>query len=44
MCDEKIFGLIIAGLMFVYGIFRSIADFKSLRDSAKRDKKDNGGD
>ena len=44
MCDEKIFGLIIAGLMFVYGIFRAIADFKSMRDSAKRDTKDNEGD
>ena len=44
MCDEKIFGLIIAGLVFVYGIFRAIADFMSMRDSAKRDTKDNEGD
>lgn len=41
MSDEKIFGLIIAGLMFVYGIFRAIGDFKSLRDSAKEYDKNN---
>lgn len=44
MCDAKIFGLIIAGLLFVYGIIRAIADFKSMRDSAKRDNRDNEGD
>lgn len=44
MCEEKIFGLIIAGLMFVYGIFRAIADLKSMRNSAKRDIKDNEGE
>ena len=44
MCEEKIFGLIIAGLMFVYGIFRAIADIMSMRDSTKRDTKDSEGD
>lgn len=41
MSDEKIFCFIIVGLMFVYGIFHAIADFKSLRDSAKEDDKNN---
>lgn len=41
MSEEKILGIIIAGLLFVYGIFRAFVDFKSLRDSAKSDITDN---
>ena len=44
MSVEKILGIIIVGLLFVYGIFRAIVDFISMRNSAKRDNKDNEGD
>lgn len=40
MSEVMIVGIIITALLFVYGIVRSLIDFKLLRDSIKQENLD----
>lgn len=40
MSEVSIVGIIIVALLFVYGIVRSLIDFKLLRDSTKQENLD----